>query len=319
MFLQALPRNGETALRPTDILKGAAWPGRRLRAFQGTRRGVFFGVLKLPDVTTAIAALFRAELGEEMAAELPTLRRIPSTLVVRFIDYLTALAAPEQATLLDALASAVATAIASPQAGALTQSQHPALAQLNAALAFRGFNGGFRYTPIKILSGIAKNKAIGGVDGWLRNLQCSELEMRPRDDLLPPPYSVEPVKPARLKRLVDKALEALLAPERTKFGSELTQYVGVWEGWKVTVKVLFAPGGRVNPRQLEYIVSVASADAAKSVPEGGGTYEGMWWLRATWDYITEENAERSVAALKDLIIYLTRLTEPLNVARLRRT
>jgi hypothetical protein len=261
------------------------------------------------ELRSRVAAVYREELAEELAAGLPILRRIPCTQVIRLVDYLTGLDPGEQANLMDGLAW-FASVGATPELFAAEWAQaqqHPAIARMRAALAFRGVAAGYRYTPIKILSGIAGNEAGGGLAGWFKNFTFSDLEMRPSEELLPPPHHVEAVKPARLKRLVDKAFAALYAPQRSTAGSELTQYAGVFESWKTIVKVLFAPSGRQNPRQLQYIVTLTSSDPNDGRLPGGGIYEGLWSLNTTWDYITEENAERSVETLRDLIVRLVRL------------
>jgi hypothetical protein len=261
----------------------------------------------MSELRSKVAALYRAEMAEEVAAGFPTLRRIPSTPVVRFLDYWGTLEAPEQDALLDTLAWFGSVGAEPERAAAETaeRQQNPVLARLNAALAFRGFNGGYRYTPMKILGGVSQS--VGGLAGWIQNGGFSSLELQPRDELLPSVDLVQPVKPARLKRLVDRTLADLFSPRKAKFGSELSKYTGVYDHWQLTVDVLFAPSARLNPRQLQYVVSAVRSEPTGERCTGGGTYEGLWSLHANWDYITEENAERSIDLLRDLVVYLVQL------------
>src|SRR5437762_1566857 len=57
-----------------------------------------------PDLLSNIAALVREELDQEAAAGFPKLTRIPSTGVIRLLDYLASLPPAEHAPLRDALA-----------------------------------------------------------------------------------------------------------------------------------------------------------------------------------------------------------------------
>jgi hypothetical protein len=258
----------------------------------------------MSELRTNVAALLRAELAHEASAGFPILSRTPCTQVVRFLDYWTTLAAADQDALLNSLAR-LASVIAEPERAAAEMAQRqqdPALARLSAAVAFRGFAGGYRCTPIKILGGIAKNKAIGNLEDWLKTCGCSALERQPRPELLPSPDCIVPVKPARLKKLVNETLTALFAPRKESLGSDGCKYVGGFEQSPLTVTVLLAPQGRQNPRQLQYLVN-------------GGTYEGLWHCHAIWDYITEENAERSVKLLNDLVVYLVRLMKRVDELR----
>ena len=60
----------------------------------------------MADLRTNIAALLRADFTAEADAGFPTVRRIPSTGAVKFLDYFATLKSAESAALLDALARA---------------------------------------------------------------------------------------------------------------------------------------------------------------------------------------------------------------------
>ena len=60
----------------------------------------------MADLSTNIAALLRADFMAEAEAGFPTVRRVPSTDAVKFLDHFATLKSAEAATLLDALARA---------------------------------------------------------------------------------------------------------------------------------------------------------------------------------------------------------------------
>jgi hypothetical protein len=176
----------------------------------------------MSELRSNVAALIRNDLAHEASAGFPMLKRIPCTQVVRLLDYWATLAGEEQGSLLDALAR-LASVIAEPERAAAEMAQRQqdsALARLSAAVAFRGFAGGYRCTPIKILGGV------GNLADWVKTCGCSALERQPRPELLPSPDCIVPVKPARLKKLVDKMVTALFAPRKESLGSDGCKYVG---------------------------------------------------------------------------------------------
>jgi hypothetical protein len=265
----------------------------------------------MSEARARVSALYRAELAQEVAAGFPRLKRLPNTQVIRLADYLTALAAPERDALLDAMAHFNAAALVPAQYAAegAERERHPVFGRFLAATAFRGLAGGYRYTPVKILGGIARDQAIGGLEGWIKHQAVSGLERQPPEGLVPDLGCLTPVKPAKLKKLVEAAFAKVFAPPPVKLASDCWKYVGVIENSQVVVDLFFGPQGRVNPRQLQYTLRAAAGD-----PNDWryATYEGLWSLNTVWDYLTEENAERSAALLAELVVYLTGL-----VARVR--
>ncbi len=259
----------------------------------------------MSDLRIRLGALYRSELSDEANAGFPRLRRIPSTPVVRFLDYFATLERSEQEGLMDAIAhfNAGATSAEQYAAEAAQRQQHPVFSRFMAAVTSGGLGRGYRYTPMKILGGLAKDcAAIGGLQGWASRGGFSELELRPREDLLPDLTCLEPVKTPRLKKLIDKAFARLFSPQKATFGSDLTKYTGLHGESQVTVDVIFGPAGRLNPRQLQYHVKAAQAGRPA---QSAAAFEGLWSLQAVWDYLTEENAARSVDLLAELVVYLT--------------
>jgi hypothetical protein len=261
----------------------------------------------MPEQRPRLCALYRSELAGEAAAGFPRLKRIPSTQVIRFLDYYAGLGRQGQDALLSAIAhfnsAALDPELYAAEAG--QRQQHPVFGRFLAAMAFRTLTQGYRYTPMKLLAGLAKGAAAtGGLAAWARSMGYSGLELQPPAELLPNLDCINPVKPARLRKLIDRALAGLFSPQKTTFGSELSRYSGTYGQTQLSVDVIFAPSSRLNPRQLQYMVKAMVPGGSE--PESA-TFEGLWSLHSTWDYLTEENADRSVDLLAELVVYLTGL------------
>lgn len=80
--------------------------------------------------------------------------------------------------------------------------------------------------------------------------------------------------------------------QKSKAGADLV-YSGVVDGDEVTVSLDF--GSRMG--QLCYRASPAPASRRIS----GSSYETLWDIHAGWNYLTEENAQRSLNALPEVI------------------
>lgn len=260
----------------------------------------------MSELRTRVSALLRKEFAQEATAGFPRLKRLPNTGAIRFLDYLNGLESAEQGALLDALAH-FNTAVFFPElAGSevAERQQHPVFGPFLEAMAFRGFGGGYRYTPVKLLAGIAKDQAVGGLEGWIKNFGFTGLELQPREDLLPNLDCLKPIAPARLRKLIDKALATLFKAQKTKLASDHLRYEGVLGTATIKVDLLFAPAGPGRPRQLQYLLRIFLGG---DFTWGYANYEGLWSLPCNWDYLTEENAPRSIDLLAELVTYLTGL------------
>src|SRR5262245_9001231 len=164
----------------------------------------------------------RREFAAEWATGFPTLKRIPSTRVVRFLDYFAALSAAEQTELSDALVDRGSHYLCPPLPPASPSGE--AYSRYAAATEWRGFGGGLRYTPIKLLAGVAKDAAIGGLAGWCQRMGFSGLSLEPSENLLSGVAAIIPAKSAQLRRRVDAALQPLFAPKATNLGEGTWNY-----------------------------------------------------------------------------------------------
>ena len=156
--------------------------------------------------------------------------------------------------------------------------------------------------------GMSKCKEIqeeGGIEDFYRNRAVSELAMQPRSDLLPDKNNIRPAKAPLLRKLVDAALKPLL-PEKEKQGGGNFLYSGPLGSGVASVWVDF---GSIMG-QICYGVSVTNTP--HTIRMRRLSFEGLWFQHGGWDYLTEENAEHSLALLPELIEYLVRLADRVN-------
>lgn len=154
--------------------------------------------------------------------------------------------------------------------------------------------------PVKILAGVQKDTAVGGIEGWAKMTGLTEAQL-----VLPAPHasSIEdlvPVKPARLRKLVAALCAGLLGAKEEKLGSDFSRFTGAIGVTKVSVTATFAQsGGRPAARQLDYTVLAQRPDMER--PSRQTSYESYLRLPGTWDFLTEQNAEPSIRHLGTVI------------------
>jgi hypothetical protein len=265
----------------------------------------------MSDLRANVLALLRKELADEAADGFPRLRRIPYTHIIWFLDYFAALAPGEQGPLLDGLARFGARAVlrdGGPKELQELEGQYPAFARFRAEQErMRGWSG-HRYTDVKTQCMVARDTQSGGLAVLVNRLEPAALARQPRPDLLPDLSYLKSPKAAALRKLAEAALAQLYAPKKTSLGDNSWKYFGPFEGSELTVWLDL--GSRLG--QLVYGVSVANpAHAVRLIRV---SYEALWGAHLGWDYLTEENAERSVQFLPELIAYLAQLADRLNGA-----
>jgi len=184
------------------------------------------------------------------------------------------------------------------------------------------FSGGYRYFDVKTLaiaSKFTKNEmsqafgedgakkfeeAGGGAPGYLAALGCSTLAMKPRDDLLPDLKYLIPAKASLLRKLFKAIVVARFKPEKNLRDED--HHVFSIEDSIVKLSVDF--GSKLA--QFRYYITVQHAGQKKIIHL---SYEDLWCVSgAGWDYLTEENAERSMSVLPDIVPYLVGLARRIN-------
>jgi hypothetical protein len=259
---------------------------------------------KLDDVS----ALLRAHLAEEAQAGFPTLSRIPSSSMIKFMDYVSTLTTVERDTLLSTLARLDAMRLFLPLAAVRDQmsalaTTDPALLRYRAATQSAPFTMGLRYEGLRMVKTMLADRMTVEMMAQTR----ATLDFTPRDDppaqLVPDPdpAHLKPAKAPLLRKLIDKDFKDLFTGEKRKLAGGETGYGGVFKGTNVTLWIDFAGMGL----QLRYGVSIP--DETKRVFVFRLAYEDFWVASPGWDYLTEENAEASIQLLRELVEQVIRL------------
>ena len=134
----------------------------------------------------------------------------------------------------------------------------------------------------------------------------STLDFEPRDDPpkdLTPEFDIRKIQPANaplLRKLMEQAFAQLFSPQKSKLPGGETRYAGSIGSTELTVSVIFS--SRFG--QLLWFVKMAMAN-----PNLLAFRVEDFWGRTGWDYLTEENASRSIDLLCERIVYLVKLKE----------
>ena len=165
----------------------------------------------MADLRTNIAALLLADFKAEAEAGFPTVRRIPSTDAVKFLDYFATLNSAEAAALLDALARGHAMQFFPPSAvqreGLELSESNSALVQFRDATQRGQFAYGLRYQDVRHVRTALRDPVSMRYMAETR----SKLDFVPRDDppseLMPEPdrLKVQTANAPLLRKLIDKA------------------------------------------------------------------------------------------------------------------
>lgn len=123
---------------------------------------------------------------------------------------------------------------------------------------------GLRYTGVSLLSGLANEYTVGGLPAYFQPRGCIGVALELPTNLVRSFADLVPVKPVRLRRLVNSAFAELFAPRVTNIGSEIWRYEGTLEGAWVKLDIRFS--GRMGSPQLTYNTAVQSEGRALVSP-----------------------------------------------------
>jgi hypothetical protein len=180
--------------------------------------------------------------------------------------------------------------------------------QFSRANGFRHLAEGLRYTGVNLLAGLANDPNHGGLPGWLQQRGITGLAAQAPELLVRDIGELVPVKVPTLRRLVKSAFAQLFAPTARDIGSETWFYEG--RLGKSALKVVIRYSGKMGRPQLDYQVQVRGKERALSAPKL--CFESVLGVGfGRWDYLTQENAERSVGLLCELVEYVAGLPERL--------
>jgi hypothetical protein len=108
---------------------------------------------------------------------------------------------------------------------------------------------------------------------------------------------IVPVEPRRLRGLVDDAMGRAFGATPQRVDKDHVRYDAVQSAGSFRVDLMFAAPGRAA-HQFDYRFSTMLDGRTKVWMQA---YESVWRLAPRWDYVTQANAERSVAHLVTLI------------------
>ncbi len=255
----------------------------------------------------AIAALIREELAREVATAFATLTRIPSSGVIKLLDYLATLSDADRAALIEAQARVGALfffpAPLITKAHEDLRTTDPALLRLKEGLGAPAFSYGLRYLDLR-MHRMMRNDP----ESMARMAETrSKLDFNPRDDLpellvgTTPIRDIQTAKAPLLRKLLNPMLRHRLGAKPTKRpGGELV-YEGAIGDVPLRVSIIFSN----MYGQMHYAVTWSMRE--RQMLAQRITYEALFGTNTGWDYLTEENAARSIGLLDQLLVFLAGL------------
>lgn len=253
-----------------------------------------------------VAALVRADFTAEADASFPIVKRLPSTETVKFLDYFAALEPDGRGPLLDAMAPGAAMQFFTPalvyQQALDLNANNAALVRYRAALRSGSFAYGLRYVDLRMARAVLNDPESMTHLAETR----SGLDFEPRDDPtkeLTPETDIRKIPPAKaplLRKLMEKAFGQLFSAKKSKLPGGETRYAGSLGSTEMAVTIDFSS----RLAQLRWFATMPMAS-----PNLKAFRVEDFWGRTGWDYLSEENASRSVDLLCERIVYLVQLKD----------
>ena len=271
----------------------------------------------MADLLSGIAALLRANFTAEAEAGFPTVKRIPSTEAVKFLDYFAALEPGGRGPLLDAMSRLGAFQFFPPplvrQQALDLNANNAALVRYRTTLQSGHFAYGLRYVEPRMAKAMLSDP-----EGMAHLVQTrAALDFQPRDDppkVLTPEPDIRKLRTAKaplLRKLIEQGFTRSFAVKKSKLPGGETRYAGSLGSTELEVNVDFAS----RLAQLRWSVTMRMAD-----PQLKAFRLEDFWGRMGWDYLTEENASRSIDLLSHRIEYLVNMKKRIDaLARAGRT
>lgn len=258
--------------------------------------------MELTEKKGAMVEWLQTEFAIEQRAGFPVLKRVPDTQVIRFLDHFDGLDQPAQSAL---------TAILFEWSSFLFMDvppPNPMWKQFQQATAFPERRGGRRYTGVKLLAGLAKDNSHNGLAECFRTMGIEGLALEPPLCLVDDTDALVPIGIPSLRRKVNAAFSRLFAPKLTDLSSETWRYEGALDGCQIRVDIRYS--GRMGRPQLAYDVQVRGK--GRQIVSPYLCFESVFGVGfGNWDYLTKENADRSVELLSEFVNWFARLPERL--------
>lgn len=256
----------------------------------------------MTDSRAILVGWLRNEFAEEQRSGFARLKRVPDSRVIGFLDDFASLSPSAQSDLAAVLTDWSSYKLAGdPIPPSIVE-------QFTRATCFRHLAEGLRYTGVNLLAGLAKDKSQGGLAGWLQKTGITGLAAQPPENLVRDIGDLVPVKIPALRRLVKSAFARLFSANARDIGSESWCYEG--RLGESSLKVWIRYSGRMGRPQLDYQVQVQCKERSLTAPNL--CFESVLGVGfGRWDYLTQDNAERSVDLLRELVEYIATLPERL--------
>ena len=241
----------------------------------------------IPDDLRELYAFARAEFEAEWRSDFARLRRIPSTTVLRLLDYFDAQSAEEQAALADDLAR-----------NALTVLTYPRLPNLHAApaerAAYHRYVGsfqrpsGYRYLGTRLLRGLLADEK-------------SEPRLRLPPEVRAQAAAIVPTNAREIRKGVRSRFKAYFGAKPENLGGGDWRYRG--QHGDVALAVAIDYSGLSD--QLRYWVTVRAP--ARAITLRNLSLEALCGLpmQTGWNTLEARNLDDSLDLLVELIIYCT--------------
>lgn len=251
-------------------------------------------------------AVCRAHRREQAEHGFPLLRGCPNTFAISLVAYLDHLEEPQRRTFADQLSDFIDAD--EPAPGMTVEQKSVLLRELPLVEAFFGgrLTGQLkhrrpdvRFIPVKVLAGVFRDQQVGGFEGWATMVGLDDAARAPAEAHAASLDEIVPVAPRRLRRLIKGAMADRFSATEQRLSSEHIRYDAQRPGGRVLVDILFARSRGGSIHQLDYFFAAAMDDGRRITSQ---PYEALWGCPGRWDYITEANAERSIA-------HFVRLTE----------
>ena len=233
----------------------------------------------------------------------PLLRGSPNTAAIGLINFLDQLSADEQLSFANQLSDLADAQLTDP--GMVVEARDALMRSLPLVERYFGRQLGLtsthvptidvRLMPVKVLAGVLRDELAGGFDGWTKLVKLSEEPLA----RMPPAHhatslqEIDPVAPARLRKLIGDGMKKRFGAAAQRVASDHSQFTAQTPNGSLKVDVRFATGVHSRP-QFDYSVNAKIEDRP---PLWMASYESVWLTSAQWDYVTEINADRSVAHL----------------------
>lgn len=259
-------------------------------------------VMELTAKKAAVVHWLNGEFAAEQQAGFPTLRRVPDTQVIRFLDHFESLDQAGQLALKDILIEWSSFAFID------VPPPNPSWKQFSEATVFPDRRGGRRYTGVQLLAALSKDANHQGLDGYFQTMGTKGIALEPSADLVADPADLVPIAIPSLRRKVQAAFSKRFEAKATDLGSEIWSYAGKSEGCQIIVEIRYS--GKMSSPQLAYQVQVRGKGRQFVSPNL--CFESILGVGfGRWDYLTKENTDCSLELLCDLVAWVARLPDHL--------